>query len=215
MLFQVSSSQVYAIYDNKVLTTEQCNPEDSRFEFDFSTNEATGIIKSFDVSDTGKIATCISPSHFNVYDEYGNYDFTIYTNITKTRAILQWENDTLFIYLDFSGDSGSYYEFIEVNGYKDYKMYTCPVNDDTENFWNRLEQHEYELVTSEGRYYVENGNLRYRSNENDEDYAVTENTSFQPWWLLSIPILTVIIWFGFLRKKVKQWEKEHTITNKQ
>lgn len=210
MFLQVPSFQVYAVSDNKALTTEQCDPENSRFEFEFTTNEATGRIKSFHVSEAGRIATCINPSHINVYDEYGNYDFTINTSITKTRTILQWENDTLFIYLDFSGDSGSYYELIEVNGYRDYKMYTCPVNDDTVNFWNGLEQHEYELVTSEGRYYVKNGNLRYRSNDDGEDYALTENTSFQPWWLLSIPLLTVIIWHGFLRKKVKEWEEKHS-----
>ncbi|WP_276795837.1 hypothetical protein, partial [Ruminococcus champanellensis] len=61
-----------------------------------------------------------------------------------------------------------------------------------------------------GRYYLQYGNLRYKDNESNEDYAVTENTSFRPWMLLSIPILTVIIWFGFLRKRVKRWEeKQH------
>ena len=193
-----------------VLTKEQYDPSQSRFQLEFSTNEATGIIRSFDVSEEGRIATYINPSSINVYDEYGNYDFSVYTNISKARPILQWENDVLSIYLDFSGDSGSYYELIEIDSYEHYKVYSCPVTDDTERFWNELEYHERELITDEGIYYVENGNLRFRNNGNGSDYALTENTSFQPWWLLIIPILTAIIWFGFLRKRVKQWEKERT-----
>lgn len=193
-----------------VLTKEQQDPSQSRFQLEFSTNEATGMIRSFDVSEEGRIATYINPSSINVYDEYGNYDFSVYTNISKAHPILQWENDTLSIYLDFSGDSGSYYELIEIDSYEQYKVYTCPVDDNTERFWNELEYHERELITNEGIYYVENGNLRFRNNGNGSDYALTENTSFQPWWLLIIPILTAIIWFGFLRKRVRQWEKERT-----
>ena len=97
-----------------------------------------------------------------------------------------------------------------INGYEDYQLYSCPVTDNTEKFWNGLEVHEDELITDKGRYYLQYGNLRYKDNESNEDYAVTENTSFRPWMLLSIPILTVIIWFGFLRKRVKRWEeKQH------
>ena len=77
-----------------------------------------------------------------------------------------------------------------------------------EKFWNTLDNHDYELITDKGRYYVKYGNLRYTDKESGADYAVTENTSFKPWWLLSIPALTAIIWFGFLRKRVKAWEEE-------
>ena len=192
-----------------VLMTEKCEPEQSRFDFEFSTIEATGMIRSFDVSDDGRIATCISPSNINVYDEYGNFAFAIYTDLTRTRTILQWDNDTLLIYLDLSSVSGSSHDLVKVNGYEDYTLYTCPVNVDTEKFWNRLEQHENEVITDNGRYYVKTGNLRYTDNESGEDHTVTENTSFQPWWLLSIPILTAIIWFGGVRKRVKEWEKVH------
>ncbi len=117
-----------------VLTKEQYAPSQSRFQLEFSTNEATGMIRSFDVSDEGNIATYINPSSINIYDEYGNYDFSVYTNISKARPILQWENDVLSIYLDFSGDSGSYYELIEIDSYEHYKVYTCPVTVDTERF---------------------------------------------------------------------------------
>ena len=158
----------------------------------------------------GKIATCINPSNINVYNEYGNFDFAIYTNLTRTKVILQWDKNTLLIYLNLSSDFGSKYDIVKINGYEDYQLYSCPVNDNTEKFWNELEIHEDELITDKGRYYLQYGNLRYKDNESNEDYAVTENTSFRPWWLLSIPILTVIIWFGFLRKRVKRWEeKQH------
>ena len=204
------SSRMIVEANSEGLVTEKYDSKQSRFDFEFSTNEATGTIKSFDVSDHGKIATCINPSNINVYDEYGNFDFAIYTNLTRTKVILQWDKNTLLIYLNLSSDCGSKYDLVMINGYEDYQLYSCPVTDNTEKFWGELEVHEDELITDKGRYYLQYGNLRYKDNESNEDYAVTENTSFRPWMLLSIPILTVIIWFSFLRKRVKRWEeKQH------
>ena len=206
----IMSSQMIVKADNRELVTEKYDSKQSRFDFEFSTNEATGTIKSFDVSENGKIATCMNPSNINVYDEYGKFDFAIYTNLTRTKVILQWDKNTLLIYLNLSSDFGPKYDLVKIAGYEDYQLYSCPATDNTEKFWNELEMHEDELITDKGRYYLQYGNLRYKDNESNEDYAVTENTSFRPWMLLSIPILTVIIWFGFLRKRVKRWEeKQH------
>lgn len=189
-----------------ILEAEKYDPAQSQFHFQFLTYEETGIIRFFDVSDEGRVATCIGSGtdSINIYDAYGYYNFTIHTNITRTRTILQWDNDMLLLYLN----SGSSYNLVKIKGYEDYEIYSCPVNADTERFWNGLEQHQNELITDKGRYYVQYGNLRYTDYESGADYAVTENTSFQPWWLLSIPILTAIIWFGFAKKRVKKWEEK-------
>lgn len=210
ILAAIPFSHIIAKANNEVLVTEQCAPEQIRFDFEFSTNEATGMIESFDVSDDGRIATQINPCSINIYDTFGCYDFTIDTNITRTHVTLQWNDDILFIYLYSSDFWDSSYDCIKIHGYEDYEIFSCPVNDDTKHFWEYLEQHESELITDKGRYYVEYGNLRYTDNESEVDYAITENTSFRPWWLLSIPILTAIIWFGFFRKRVKEWEKKHS-----
>ena len=158
------------------------------------------MIHSFAVSDSGRIATCIG-FNINIYNAHGSYEFTIYTYLSHTSIILDWDNDTLLIYL-------SDYRLIKVNGYDDYKIYTCPENEDTKKFWDEIPEHKRELITDTGRYYVQTGNLRFEDKKTGADYALTENTSFQPWWLLSIPILTAIIWFGYAKKRVKQWELE-------
>ena len=97
---------------------------------------------------------------------------------------------------------------MKINGYDDYEVYTCPNNENTKKFWNALPESQRELITDTGRYYIQTGNLRFEDKKTGTDYALTENTSFQPWWLLSIPVLTAIIWFGYAKKRVKQWELE-------
>lgn len=193
-----------------VLMTEKCELGQTGFSIYFSKTEKTGMISQFAISGDGRIATEIKPVevNINVYEKYGYYDFTIYTNITRSDTILHWEDDALFIYLHSSNISDESYRLIKVNGYEDYEFFQCPVNESTREFWSRLEKNQDEFITDKGRYYVQYGNLRYTDNESGEDCALTENTSFRPWWLLSIPILTAIIWFGFLRKRVKEWEKE-------
>lgn len=193
--------------EKESLIMEKCKSDESRFNLSFSYKEETGMIKLFDVSDDGRIATCINPGNVNIYDENGIYDFTVYTNIARTRINLSWDNDILLIYLDLSGDSGTDYHVIKIKGFDEYDIYSCPVDDNTKKFWNGLEQYEDELLTDKGRYYVHYGNLRYTDNETGSDYAITENTSFRPCWLLIIPLLTAIIWFGFMRKRVKKWEE--------
>ena len=47
----IMSSQMIVKADNEELVTEKYDSKQSRFDFEFSTNEATGTIKSFDVSD--------------------------------------------------------------------------------------------------------------------------------------------------------------------
>lgn len=54
----LSSRMIVEAY-SEGLVTEKYDSKQSRFDFEFSTNEAAGTIKSFDVSDNGKIATCI------------------------------------------------------------------------------------------------------------------------------------------------------------
>ncbi len=191
-----------------VLETQKA--EQNQMDFQFSRVEASGMIESFDVSETGRIASCISPSsmNLNIYDQYGSYDFTIYTDITRRDAVLHWEEDTLLIYLYYSGISGEEYHLVRVNGYEEYEIFTCPANAQTEKFWSTLEKHTSEQITENGRYYLEYGNLRCEDKQNQKDYAVTENTSFRPWQLLSIPILAAIIWFRYLRKPVREWEAE-------
>ncbi len=191
-------------------TIVQNIPDDFEARISFSKVEKTGMIQQFTVSDCGQIATCIGSScNFNVYDTYRYYDYTIYTDITKTDVILQWENTVLLIYLHFSGVSNESYHLIRVNGFEDYEVISLPVNEKTEKLWAGLPENTSELITNDGRYYLHYGNLMYKDNESGDDYAVTENTSFHPLMLLSIPILTAIIWFGFARKKVKQWEEEN------
>lgn len=197
-------TEISAKAENEPLITEKC---ESQFNLSFSYEEDTGMIKSFDVSADSRIATCINPGNINIYDENGIYDFTIYTNITRTQTNLSWDNDVLLIYLKSSGVLGSDYHVIRIKGFGEYDIYSCPADENTEKFYNSLEQHENELLTDKGRYYVHYGNLRYTDNETGSDYAVTENTSFRPYWLLVIPILTVVIWFGFMRKRVKKWEE--------
>ncbi len=194
--------QIHAKADNEILVTEEY---EQNFSLNFSKVEKTGIIQSFAVADDGRIATFINNQGINIYDEYGFYDFTIYKELYKINVTLQWDNDILLIYLSSSWD-GNDYKIIKVNGYEDYEIFSCPDNGETRTFWNTLDNHDYELITDKGRYYVKYGNLRYTDKESGADHAVTENTSFKPWWLLSIPALTAIIWFGFLRKRVKTWE---------
>lgn len=196
--------------ENESLIMEKCESDKSQFSLSFSYEEETGMIELFDVSDDGRIATCIKPG-INIYDENGVYDFTVYTNITRTRINLSWDNDILFIYLDSSSVFGADYYVIRIEEFGEYDIYSCPADDNTKRFWSGLEQHEDELLTDKGRYYVHYGNLRYTDNETGGDYAITENTSFRPCWLLIIPLLTAIIWFGFMRKRVKKWEEHKKI----
>lgn len=200
------SFQTIAKAGDEILTTEKCEPEEIKFQVHFSKVEKTGMIESFDVSIEGRAATHISHTglsiDINVYDQYGFYDYTIYMDITHSEIILNWDEETLLIHLQ------GY--IIKVNGYDEYEIYKYPADDNAKKFWHELELEKItdELITDKGRYYVQYGNLRYIDNESAEDYAVTENTSFRPWWLLSIPILTAIIWFGFVRKRIKEWEEE-------
>lgn len=196
-------------YDKITLETELIEPEESHFEFQFFRQEKTGMIEYFDVSENGRIATCInstSPDSINIYDPYGYYDFTVDTSFKRGATVLQWDHDALLIFLDTALDSG--YEFARINGYEDYEIYRCPVNTETEKFWNQFTPYKSELSTETGRYYVKYGNLRYTDHATGADYPITENTSFQPWWLLSIPVLTAVIWFGYLKKRVIAWENE-------
>lgn len=192
--------------ESEPLITEKCESDKRRFNLSFSYEEETGMIDLFDVSDGGRIATCIN-RNINIYDENGIYDFTVYTNITRTQIDLSWDNDILLVYLRLSGDFGDDYHVIRIKGFDEYDIYSCPADENTEKFWNSLEQHKDELLTDKGRYYVNYGNLRYTDNETGSDYAITENTSFRPYWLLIIPLLTAVIWFGFMRKRVKKWEE--------
>ncbi len=192
--------------ESEPLITEKCESDESRFNLSFSYEEETGMIDFFDVSDDGRTAVCIN-NNINIYDENGIYDFTIYTNITRTKINLDWDNDILLVYLSLSGDFGNDYNVIRIKGFDEYDIYSCPADENTEKFWNGLEQHDDELLTDKGRYYVHYGNLRYTDNETGSDYAVTENTSFRLYWLLIIPLLTAVIWFGFMRKRVKKWEE--------
>lgn len=204
------SVPIIAKSENETLVTETYDPEQNYYKFNFSTVEETGLINSFAVSDSGRIATCIGVD-INIYNAYGSYEFTIYTYLQHTGIILDWENDTLLIYLS---NHKYEYKFIKINGYDDYEVYTCPDNEDTKEYWNELPEYQRELITDTGRYYVQTGNLRFEDKKTGADYALTENTSFQPWWLLSIPILTAIIWFGYARKRVKQWELEKEYNKK-
>ncbi len=200
------STETSAKAESEPLITEKYESDESRFNLSFSYEEETGIINFFDASDKGRIATCIN-HNINIYDENGVYDFTVYTNITRTRINLKWDNDILLVYLSLSSDFGDDYHVIRIKGFDEYDIYSCPADENTEKFWNGLEQHEYELLTDKGRYYVHYGNLRYTDNETGSDYAITENTSFRPYWLLIIPLMTAVIWFGFMRKRVKKWEE--------
>ena len=202
------SSRMIVTANNTALVTEHFDSGKSWFDIQFSADEATGMIQFFDVSETGRIATCIGPSHINVYDEHGLFDYCIDTNTTRTRISLQWDGDILLIYLDSSGSWGSDYGLVRVEGYAQYACFSCPDDERTKAFWSGLEQHEDELIRDNGRYYVKYGNLRFADDATGADYALTENTSFRPWWLLSIPVLTAVIWFGFLRKRVKAWERQ-------
>lgn len=195
------SFAIIAKSENETIVTELYDPEQNHVKLNFSTVEKTGLINSFAVSDSGKIATAIQ-FNINIYNASGNYEFTIYTNFRHVSMQLDWDNDTLLIYL-------SNYKIIKINAYDDYTMYTCSDNEDTEKFWSEIPKPEREFITDTGRYYIQTGNLRFEDNKTGADYALTENTSFQPWWLLSIPVLTAIIWFGYAKKRVKQWEQEH------
>ncbi len=194
----------------EVNTLEKSSLNDLDSTFCFSNVEETGSIRQFAVSSSGQIVTCIGASslNFNIYDTYGYYDYTIYTNITRNDVILRWEENTLLIYLHFSGIINESYRLMKVNGYKDYEVIDLPVNEKTEELWSGLPQNTSELITNDSRYYLHYGNLMYEDLRNGENYAVTENTSFHPLMLLSIPILAAIIWFGIVRKKVKQWEEK-------
>ena len=189
----------------------QNQADDDRSGINFSKVEKTGMIQQFAVSSSGQIVTCIGASslNFNIYDTYGYYDYTIYTNITKNDVILQWENSELLIYLHFSGVSDESYRVIRVSGFEEYEVVSQPVNEGTKELWDGLSQNTGELITNDGHYYLHYGNLMYEDSRSGNHYAVTENTSFHPLMLISIPILTAIIWFGVVRKKVKQWEEEN------
>lgn len=206
-------SQTSVKAENESLLMEKCEYDKSRFNFSFSHKEETGMIRLFDVSDDGKVATCINSGSVNIYDENGIYDFTVYTNITRTRINLSWDNNILLMYLDSSVAFDDDYYVIRIKGFDEYDIYSCPADDNTKKFWDSLEQHDNELLTDKGRYYIYYGNLRYIDNETGSDYAITENTSFRPYWLLIIPFLTVIIWFGFMRKRVKKWEEDKKSLN--
>ncbi len=183
-------------------------PADSdAFDIHFSKVEKSGMIQQFLVSDHGQIVTCITSSgmNFNLYDAYGVYDYTIYTDITRHSAIFQWDADTLLIYLRFSGVTDTEYHLIRVRGFEDYEVTCLPVNEKTEKLWEGLPQNPNEQFTDEGRYYLHYGNLMFE-NYDGSSYPVTENTSFHPAMLLLIPILTAVIWFGYAKKQVKAWE---------
>ncbi len=167
---------------------------DDYFTLEFSCEESHGRIRNFDASPQAQVATELNGWDINVYDDV-RFSYSINPSWSHCQAVLDWEGETLLIYLN-TGFA------VKIYGYEDYAVYQLPDTKETKEFFNSLRDDTKPLDVGNKHYFMKDGNLLYTENGSAYSFYIADNAEFHlaPWLLLIVVLVMIPITIQKLRE---------------
>lgn len=194
----IKSVVVYA--DDCFSMTLVDNQKQFPYSIEFTKEESEGIIRTFDVSEHGQIATSLHTQDINIYDDI-KYSYSIRPSYTHCQSTVKWDGDILVIYVSIAAFPQNDKEFaIKVYGFEDFEVYSIPETKENERLWDTLSFDTKELEMNGNHYFMSEGNLLYTENGSEGTLYIADNGYFNP-AILTLPIVIPLCIYAFVKRK--------------
>lgn len=170
------------------------------YTIEFSKEESEGRIRTFDVSESGQVATQLHTWKVNVYDDV-RFSYSIYPHYSHCTPTVKWNGDVLVIYVEIPDAYwNNEYFAIKVYGFEDFEVYSIPETKENERLWDSLSFDTKELEINGNHYFMSEGNLLYTENGSEGTLYIADSGYFHP-AILSLPIVLPLCIYVFVKRK--------------